>query len=287
MIKKKLRAVAKRVWKWRQEDPKNGRYHYDDPNVFVYAELNALLTGILKEGGCRPSYTWGVIHGAHLAKMIGIGHISAIEFGVASGNGLISLERTAEKVASALGVRIDVYGFDTGKGLPKPESHVDMPNLYAAGDYSMDSDALQKCLNKAQLILGLVQDTVPRFIESNPAPVAFISIDLDFYSSTMHAFKLLEAHQRFLLPRVHCYFDDIMALTCGDCVGERLAISEFNVSHDVRKISRIYGLRHCLPPRLADQIWVEMFYMAHIFDHDLYGAYDGLVKGRDTDLKPK
>ena len=59
----------------------------------------------------------------------------------------------------------------------------------------MDVEALKKRLKKAQLILGLVENTVPRFIDSGAAPVAFVSIDLDYYSSTMQALKILEADQ--------------------------------------------------------------------------------------------
>jgi hypothetical protein len=47
----------------------------------------------------------------------------------------------------------------------------------------------------------------------------------------MNALALFEADHRLLLPRVRCYFDDILGFTFGDHVGERLAISEFNESH--------------------------------------------------------
>ncbi|MHC4129678.1 MAG: hypothetical protein ACYSUA_16250, partial [Planctomycetota bacterium] len=40
--------------------------------------------------------------------------ISALEFGVAGGNGLLALERAAMRLAEIFGVEIDVYGFDSG-----------------------------------------------------------------------------------------------------------------------------------------------------------------------------
>lgn len=197
----------------------------------------------------------------------------------------MALERAASKIERALGVGIDVYGFDTGRGLPRRTSPLDMPNLYREGDYSMDIEALREELRDANLVLGLVEDSVPEFVASGPAPVGFASFDLDFYSSTVHALRLFEVAADVVLRRVHCYFDDIMALTCGDCGGERLAPSEFNAKHTTRKISQIYGLEHCLPFKYADRIWVEMMFMVHLFDHPLYGAHDGLVKGQHTDLK--
>jgi hypothetical protein len=192
------------------------------------------------------------VQGANLAKVLGIHRISVIELGVAGGNGLIALEYIAEKVEKMCGVEIDVYGFDTGMGLPKPHDHRDLPNLYVEGSYAMDHEKLQKRLKRAHLILGLVEDTIPKFVASDFPAIAFISFDLDLYTSTMHAFKLFEADQKFLLPRIHCYFDDILGYTFGDCNGELLAISEFNASHTTRKISKLNGLRYYVPTKYAD-----------------------------------
>jgi hypothetical protein len=124
---------------------------------------------------------------------------------------------------------------------------------------------------------GPVEKTVPEFIASRPAPVAFISFDLDYYSSTMQAFSIFEATHNILLPRIYCYFDDILGHIYSDFTGERLAIREFNAAHPMRKISPIYGLKHFLPKPYDQQEWGEMVYLAHFFDHRLYSAHDGLV----------
>ncbi len=214
-----------------------------------------------------------------MAKSIGIGRISVIEFGVGSGDGLVELERIAEKAERGFDIRIDVYGFDSGVGLPKPKDYRDLPNFFRESWYRMDVEKLKNRLARAHLLLGLVEDTVQKFIDSRPAPVGFISFDLDYYSSTKQAFKLLEAEYALLLPRIYCYFDDIMGFTFSDYTGERLAISEFNGLHDMRKISPIYCLRYYLPT-LPQSHWPEKFYMAHFFDHDLYCRDDGSNKGR-------
>lgn len=136
------------------------------------------------------------------------------------------------------------------------------------------------------MYLGLVKSTVPDFLASNPAPVGFISFDLDLYSSTMDAFQLLAASPRLLLPRVHCYFDDICGYTFGDLNGERLAIAEFNAASEDRKLSPIYGLRHFVTPDQFHAMWPEQIFLAHILDHDLYNENDGLWKGAEIDLEP-
>jgi hypothetical protein len=220
----------------------------------------------------------------NLAKALGKKRVSVIEFGVAGGNGLVALERVAEKVEAYFDVGVDVYGFDTGVGLPKPQDYRDLPNIYTEGRHPMDVNTLRQRLRRAQLFIGLVEETVRDFVQSKPAPVAFVAIDLDYYSSTMHALQLLDAQQDLLLPRIHCYCDDCMGLTFGDHNGERLAIAEFNASHDTRKISPIYGLKYFLPAPFANQLWLEAFFMAHIFDHDQYASFDGLAPLYDTSL---
>jgi hypothetical protein len=181
-------------------------------------------------------------------------------------------------------VKIDVYGFDAGVGLPKPEDYRDLPNLYSEGTFAMDIEKLKGRLKKARLFLGLVEKTVEDFIRSGPSPVAFISIDLDLYSSTTHALRILDVDQNLLLPRVHCYFDDIMGRNCCEYNGERLAIAEYNAAHEMRKIAPIYGLKYFLPARHAQQMWTEKFFITHIFDHHLYGDYDGLTQNRALNL---
>ena len=123
-LKNGVRQILAQIERWYREDreEETKRVPNFDQESTVYPWLNYLLVKILREKGrvCRPHYTWGVLHAAHLAKVLGIKRISVIEFGVAGGNGLVSLENIAQEVERLLGVGIDVYGFDTGVGLPKP-----------------------------------------------------------------------------------------------------------------------------------------------------------------------
>jgi hypothetical protein len=286
MLKKIARTAIRGFRKWLEEAPARRPHDYHK-GWNQYPWLNSLLLKLVeaKGGAHRPAYAWGVLHGANLAKALGIKRVSVVEFGVAGGNGLIALEKIAAKVEEIFGVGIDVYGFDTGYGLPKPQDYRDLPNLYSEGFFPMDVDKLKSRLTRAQLILGPVEHTVPQFMRSKPSAIAFISVDLDLYSSTIEALTLFDADQALLLPRVHCYFDDIIGFTFSDYNGERLAMAEFNASRTMRKISPIYGLRYFLPQQYRESMWSEKFYMAHIFDHDLYGRYDGLSKLATLDLK--
>ncbi|HWP58350.1 MAG TPA: hypothetical protein VNL14_10710 [Candidatus Acidoferrales bacterium] len=289
VVAKALRKARRYVRLLEEQIEEDARdYSQDD---FVYPWLNSLCLSLLRKesyAAKKPQYAWGAIQGAHLARTLGIGRISLIEFGVAGGNGLRALEEIAEQVEQVFELGVDVYGFDTGKGLPQPRDYRDLPNLYRDAAFPMDIAKLKERLRKAELRLGLVEDTIEPFIREEPPPVAFIAFDLDYYSSTAAALKILAADPRLLLPRVHCYFDDIMGFTHSDYTGERLAIAEFNASHSARKISPIYGLKYFVPPRFRHAEWTEKIYLAHIFEHELYGRYDGLLRrasGGMTELR--
>ena len=81
----------------------------------------------------RPHYAYGVQQGAYLANRLGLPAISVIEFGVAGGRGLIALEEIARLASQEYGVRVDVYGFDRGVGLPKSSDLRDLPYTWEEG----------------------------------------------------------------------------------------------------------------------------------------------------------
>lgn len=206
----------------------------------------------------RPPYAYGMYQAALLAERLGLSKISAIEFGVAGGIGLLAMEKIAQEVEKEVSVEFEIYGFDTGSGLPEPIDYRDLPYIFRRGDYKMDEAKLRARLNHAKLVIGNVSDTVPSFFENyNPAPIGFVSIDLDFYSSTVDALILFDMNYQYMLPRVFCFFDDIISSDLAihnEWVGELRAIKEFNEKHKLRKIAPIYGLRH---HRNLEKSWSE------------------------------
>lgn len=250
----------------------------------AYPEINALFVRIIRKTGVRPPYLWGSLHGAFLAKTLGIAAVSLIEFGVAGGNGLLDLDQIAQALEAYLGVQAVVYGFDTGRGLPAPADIRDCPNLFSGGDYPMDVARLDARLQRTELVLGNVADTIAPFLRRGPSPVAFISFDLDLYSSTAQALRLFEGDVDVVLPRVPCYFDDITGFTYAEFNGERLAIHEFNERNRLRKVSPIYSLSHYVPRRCVQDLWVEKMHLTHILDHPLYAKPDGLTRVARKDL---
>jgi hypothetical protein len=221
----------------------------------------------------RANYGHCLLQAAYLARKLGHACISAIEFGVAGGNGIVALELHAEHVRRETGVKIAIYGFDTGKGMPEPLDYRDLPYLWQAGYFVMEQDRLRARLRSAQLVLGPVQKTVSTFLhQKNPPPIGFISFDLDYYSSSVAALRIFEAEHKYLLPRVACYFDDMVGdidLAYNEFTGELLAIKEFNETHEHVKVAPVQGLRFS-GGRLP-RLWHEQIYVAHLFRHPDYG----------------
>jgi hypothetical protein len=223
----------------------------------------------------RPHYAYGVVQAARLAGRLGIKEIAVIEFGVATGSGLINLESLRKPIMDEFGVTLRVFGFDLGYGLPTPQDFRDCPYLFKSGLYRMEEQSLRKRLKYASLVLGDVKDTVKHFFNNySPPPTGFISFDMDYYSSTMSAFRMLRTTEveRFL-PRTFCYFDDIVGPdeAChSEYSGELLAINEFNSSVQDRKIAKIHGLAH---KRIAPCLWADQLYAFHLFSHPLYNHF--------------
>jgi hypothetical protein len=114
----------------------------------------------------RPEYLTGVLYGADQAKREGEASMSAIEFGVASGQGLLTLQAAAQAVEAETGVGVYVYGFDSGIGLyPAVCGYRDHPDKWQMGDYPMfNEEALRSQLtSKTSLILGDVATTASEF----------------------------------------------------------------------------------------------------------------------------
>ena len=222
----------------------------------------------------RPHYAYGMYHAAMLASRLKHKKVSVIEFGVAGGNGLVAMERLARDVEKEWPVEIEIYGFDMGEGLPPPVDYRDLSYDYRHGEFKMDEAKLRARLERAKLILGNVRDTAPRFFEEfDPAPIGFVAIDLDFYSSTRDALTLFEAEHERLLPRVLCYLDDIMGndwVMMNEYVGELAAIKEFNERHEHRKVTPIHLLRY---KRAIERLWNEKMYALHDFEHPHYNEY--------------
>lgn len=173
------------------------------------------------------------------AQSIGIKAFSVIEFGVAGGNGLMAMEFYAREISRLFNIEIEVYGFDNAAGLPViKENNIEkeLPYIFYGGAYNfMDIEKTKKRLRSAKLILGDIEETLKNFVEIyNPAPIGFISVDVDQYAGTAAILSFLESDDKNFLPRINMYFDDIEP--AAELRGEHRAILEFNQKNQNMKI---------------------------------------------------
>jgi len=230
--------------------------------------------GLLK----RPSYAYGMLRAADCARYFGMTRITAIEFGVASGAGLLAMVNLAELIRAEAGVEFRIVGFDTGRGLPQVQGYKDHPEIWNPGDFAMeDRDILLRKLGgKAEVIWGDIADTIGPFTETiDPAePIGFISVDVDIYSATKSALRCLTDQPEKCSPAVSMYFDDVSFFFANDWAGELAAIAEFNDENEMRKIGRDRSLPGRRP--ISADSWYQAMYVGHILDHPARQA----IKGR-------
>lgn len=220
----------------------------------------------------RMHYAYICYNAAHLAKKLNYNQISVIEYGVAGGRGLLILEEYAEEIKKILDVQIDIFGFDLGSGLPKPKDYRDLPYHWKEGFFTMNEKKLKSKLKFSKLIIGNINSTSKDFfLKNNPAPIGAIVYDFDFYSSTKIAMSMLKADSKFFLPRIYCYFDDVIGSETelyNDFTGERLAINEFNAENNDIKLSPAY---HLLAQ--ATEVWHHQIWIYHLFKHEHYNSF--------------
>ncbi|MFL2901657.1 MAG: hypothetical protein ACJZ36_01690 [Candidatus Pelagibacter sp.] len=235
---------------------------YDKP---LRVALLKFLT--LKFKTFRPHYENILLESVLEAKKIGYKNVSILELGVAGGNGIIALEKYKKKIEKMTNIKIDIYGFDYGEGLPATSNKFDLPFLWSHGDYKIDKVKLDKKINN-KIFLGDIKNTFKEFLKNNPAPISAIFIDLDYYTSTKFFLNQLPDAYEFLLPRVYCYFDDVVDVNnyINEHNGERLAIKEFNDANQNIKIGKSLS-------NLSDfkfSIGNEKLFMLHNFNHKHY-----------------
>ena len=249
--------------------------------------LNLLTIPVALFGGLRSRVSFDLVlrhHNAYatlrcadIARELGLREVTLIEFGVAAGAGLLNMCEIARKVTRATGVEFRVVGFDTGKGMPPPQSYRDHPELYQEGDFPMDQQALSRALPaNAELILGDISANVESFLRrvTAAAPIGYVVVDVDFYHSARDALRVLQGAPEQYLPRTFVYLDDLEDESHNSWCGELLATGEFNAQNAMRKIERHRFLRSYRIFRNAR--WIDHMMICHVLDH----ATRTMLKGK-------
>ncbi len=237
----------------------------------------------------RQQYAFSLLKTAELALAQGLRSVTVIEFGVAAGAGLVNICEISRNITKLTGVDFEIFGFDSGRGMPPPRDHRDHPEVFSEGSFPLiDRSALIRALTpNAKLILGDIEETLPSFIArlSASSPVGFVVIDVDYYSSAKECLNVFLGAADHYLPWTLVYLDDIGFESANPWAGELLAVREFNDENEMRKIHLFTGLRH---KRLFKHTsWFDQVYLLHVLDHarrNVSGAPKEIRVLTNTDL---
>ena len=206
---------------------------------------------------------------------LNIKRIIIIEFGVASGAGLMNLANTSKKLSKYYNIDTQVVGFDSGKGMPKPMDYRDHPEKYLSGDFvPSDLEMLKSNLpDNARIYFGDIKDSIIEFEKDllDGDYVGYIINDFDYYSSTKAAFTIFDLQQVKFLPRTVMYFDDIQDIDDHEFAGELLAIKDFNNNNEKRKIVELNQLRYTRI--FKNSVWLKQMFWYMDFNN-LFFSYD-------------
>jgi len=161
-----------------------------------------------------------------------------VELGVFRGQTLMMFANFLE--ARNIGDRTKkVWGFDNFKGFTKLESEDGPAYTHvhkAVGDFSpagyleelseavriFDDDRFVPWKKRIELIIGDIEETVPRFVEENPGlRISLLHFDVDLYKPTLVGLQRLFPR---VVPGGMVIFDEYGVLEWG---GESLAIEEY------------------------------------------------------------
>ena len=216
----------------------------------------------------RQHTAYCLLRCADQARARGLYSVTVIEFGVASGAGLLNMAEIASRVTLETGVKFKIIGFDTARGMPPPVDYRDHPDLYREGDFRMDEEVLRRSMpSNVELVIGDLKDTARDIVDflAPDSPLGYICVDVDFYNSTKQALSCLAGAPNLYLPMTYVYLDDLEDDAHNSNCGELLALSEFNREAFPRVIERPAFLRGYRIMKNAR--WIDHVFVYHVLDH--------------------
>ena len=205
-----------------------------EPLIYNLVSIFVLLFGSFRQKikydlVPRQPYAFSLDLAFSEAQKLNITHLSFFEFGVASGAGIFNLYSIASKLSSIYSIDFTIYGFDTGEGMPHAIDYRDHPEKYMFGDFPPLNLKSADLPPKTHVIYGNINSTLIPFVKNlSNTKIGFVSVDVDYYSSTVPCLQMLLESSELFLPKVPLYLDDSNQPDHNPFCGELLAVSEFN-----------------------------------------------------------
>jgi hypothetical protein len=118
----------------------------------------------------------------------------------------------------------------------------------------------------AKIYFGPIEQSLQTARNEITSTIAFISIDVDYYWSAKQTLDIVTWDAGRYLPYVAVYLDDAQDVDDNEYCGELLAVKEFNLAHETRKIA----IMNCLSQSrmFKNAVWHRQLFYAHILDHE-------------------
>jgi hypothetical protein len=272
MLRKLLdRKIWSRIYLERMGEP----FLYNLVSIYVFLFGN-IVDKIKYDTVPRQPYAFGLGEAFRLAsrnkKKLSIKRLVIVEFGVASGAGLLNLCRISEKLSTYYGLDVKLIGFDSGEGMPPPVDFRDHPEKYLDGDFPPhDRKLLDSSLpSNAEVVYGPILNSLGQLDEmlTEGDIISFVSIDVDYWSSTVDCLKIFDNEGLSFLPLLPMYFDDVNNVDHHPYAGELLAIIEYNKQSASKKIVQMNQLRNW---RLfKNALYLEQMYWFYDFSSSYF-----------------
>ena len=124
--------------------------------------------------------------------------------------------------------------------------------------------------SNAEVVYGPISECVSQLDEmlQTGDHIGFISIDVDYWSSTVDCLKIFSNENLKFLPSTPVYFDDVNNIDHHPYAGELLAIKEFNRLNDTKKIVKMNQLRNWRVFKNA--LYLDQMYWLYNFDSPFF-----------------
>lgn len=217
--------------------------------------LNHYISLIKKGSLPRPYYALGMLLAANQALNLGLNKISVLEISIDDYSGLQDLFQHKLDIESVMPITFEIIHLNAGsKNFNKCNNIRDRLDFFNL----MKSSTIKKNIKKNSDIKIYKKNFVKDLdlIKKNlKNPLGFIIFDVNNFTLTNEAFKILNISPKKILPKPLLYFDHFYR--SSEFEGEFYSIKKFNDKNKFRKISDILEL-----PEQLSTSWNKWIYLA-------------------------
>ncbi len=211
---------------------------------------------LIKQGSLpRPYYALGMLLAANQALNLGLNKLSVLELSIDDYSGLQDLLQHKVDIESVMPIKFEIIHLNAGrKNFNKCNNIRDRLDFFNV----IKNSTIKKNVKKNSDIRIFKKnyardlDLIKKKIKN---PLGFLIFDINNFTLTNQAFKILNISNKKILPKPLLYFDHFYR--SSEFEGEFYSIKKFNDKNRLKKISDILEL-----PEQLSTSWNKWIYLA-------------------------